>query len=87
MLGFKISHFDQPSTYSITQRCLEDSDATMLPMPLGAQPPPREGAGAGSAPSLLNLLLEPEPDAGSNDWQQDVAEVGYCATKKSWDFF
>lgn len=73
--GFKISYFDQQSTYSITQRCLEDSDATMLPMPLGAQPPPREGAGVGSSSSLLNLLLEPEPDAGNNDWQQDVAEV------------
>jgi len=73
--GFKISYFDQQSTYSITQRCLEDSEATMLPLPLGVQPPPREGAGVGSSSSLLNLLLEPEPDAGNNDWQQDVAEV------------
>lgn len=56
----------------------------MLPMPLGAQPPPREGAGAGSAPSLLNLLLEPEPDAGSNDWQQDVAEVMNLVPSRSY---
>lgn len=68
--GFKISHYKDPETYSIPQRCSEDS-TTMFTTPLGEQPP-TVGVGVGSQ-ELMDLLLDSATDNNSLSWQEDVA--------------